>query len=241
MSQISVNYPVPGDPNSSEDQKVLTALQTIVNAVNALDNANIAPAAGIEGSKLADTSIAAAKLAANAVEEAKILNGAVTTDKLRDDETTDENRAVTTNHIRNGAVTTAKVAANAVTSDKVSLTTVTGTVVSGVSVSAVNTWTKLNNLSLTLAAGTHLLVGSFFVDIPSNAVPRNAEIQIRDGATVLANGFVEGNAGAEAVIAFPLFAVRTLASAGVIDVYLRSNNGFTIATADSRLIALRIA
>lgn len=138
MGLISVDYPVPGDPNSSEDQKVLDALQTIVNAVNALDNANIAPAAGIEGSKLSNTSIAAIKLAANAVEESKILNGAVTTDKigndavtadkLRDDASTDSNRAVTANHIRNGAVTVGKLGAAAVVESNIDATARWGTV-----------------------------------------------------------------------------------------------------------------
>ena len=138
MAQISVNYPVPGDPNSTEDQKVLTALQTIVNAVNSLNDDNIVGNAAIQGSKLANTSIAATKLATNAVEEAKILNGAVTTeklgndavtaDKLRDDASTDSNRAVTANHIRNGAVTAGKLGSAAVVESNIDATARWGTV-----------------------------------------------------------------------------------------------------------------
>jgi hypothetical protein len=123
MAQITVNYPVPGDPNSTEDQKVLTALQTLVNTINSLDNANLTGTAGIEGSKLANTSISASKLASNAVEESKILADAVTAEKLRDSADTDANRAVTTNHIRNSAVTTEKVADSAITTAKLSTPT----------------------------------------------------------------------------------------------------------------------
>lgn len=64
MAQINPSIPIIGDPVSTEEPKVKTALETIVAAVNALDNANIASGANINGSKLLDASIQAAKMAA---------------------------------------------------------------------------------------------------------------------------------------------------------------------------------
>ena len=135
MAQISVNYPQTGQPNSTEDPKIATALSTIVTAVNALDDANLVEAANINGSKLLNASIAAAKLASDSVETAKILasavttakiaNDAVTADKLADSASTDADRAVTTNHIRDNAITNAKVADNAINTAELASASVT--------------------------------------------------------------------------------------------------------------------
>lgn len=62
MAQVSVNYPVVGQANSTEDQKVVSALTALVTAINSLDDANIAAGANINGSKLLNTSVAAAKI-----------------------------------------------------------------------------------------------------------------------------------------------------------------------------------
>jgi hypothetical protein len=115
MAQVSVNYPVIGQPNSTEDPKVLAAFQALVTAINGLDNANIASNANINASKLLDGSIAAAKLATDAVETAKIKDGNVTTAKIGDSQITTAkigDSQVTTDKINDGAVTEAKIAAS---------------------------------------------------------------------------------------------------------------------------------
>lgn len=62
MAQINPDIPVIGNPVSTEDPKVKNALETIVAAVNSLDNANVASNADINGSKLLNGSVSAAKL-----------------------------------------------------------------------------------------------------------------------------------------------------------------------------------
>jgi hypothetical protein len=83
MGTINPQVPVVGEPNSTEDPKITSAITTIRDAINGdLDNDNIATSANISGSKLADTSIATAKLADDAVTAAKILTGAVGSTEL---------------------------------------------------------------------------------------------------------------------------------------------------------------
>jgi|DEB0MinimDraft_3_1074331.scaffolds.fasta_scaffold00292_18 hypothetical protein len=103
MSLLNLNLPIIGGTNANEDPKIRTALSDIQTVVNALDNANIASGADINGSKLDDATVSAAKLASNSVETAKIVNDAVTNDKIADD-------AVNTAQIADNAVTGAKIA-----------------------------------------------------------------------------------------------------------------------------------
>lgn len=94
----------------------------IVNDHNGnIVNINIHAAAGIEGTKLADSpnGVPTIKINDSAVTTAKIVDDAVDANKLKDDAAIDSNRAVTTNHIRDLAVTVAKLAADAVTAVKV--------------------------------------------------------------------------------------------------------------------------
>ena len=132
MAQINPNIPIIGDPVATEDPKVKTALEDIVDEINGkLDNTNIAAAgvANINGAKLLDASVAAAKLTTDSVETAKIVNDAVTNDKIGDD-------AVDTAQIADGAVETAQINDGAVTNAKLTLTTSTDTMTNDASVTA---------------------------------------------------------------------------------------------------------
>lgn len=64
MAQINPNIPIIGDPVATEEPKVKTALEDLVAAINALDDANIASNANINGSKLLNASVSAAKIVA---------------------------------------------------------------------------------------------------------------------------------------------------------------------------------
>lgn len=89
--------------------EVNTDFDTVYSEFNGnIDNANVKASAGIDGSKLADGTVATAKLA----------NDSVDNTKLKDSVAVDGDRAVTTDHIRDGAVTKAKHGAASVTSDK---------------------------------------------------------------------------------------------------------------------------
>jgi len=68
MTQLNLNLPVIGQTNTTEDPKIRTALSDIQTVVNALDNANIANNAAINGSKLLDGSIAHSKIAAQTID-----------------------------------------------------------------------------------------------------------------------------------------------------------------------------
>jgi hypothetical protein len=144
VAQINPNIPIIGNPVATEDPKVKTALEDIVDEINGkLDNTNIAAAgvANINGAKLLDASVAAAKLTTDSVETAKIVNDAVTNDKIGDDavdtaqiaDDAVENAqiaddAVDTAQIADGAVETAQIADGAVTNAKVTFTHETGTI-----------------------------------------------------------------------------------------------------------------
>lgn len=82
MAQLNLNLPIIGNPNTTEDPKIRTALSDIETVVNSLDNTNIAANAGINGSKLLDASIAEAKLGSASVTSAKLADNAVTTAKI---------------------------------------------------------------------------------------------------------------------------------------------------------------
>jgi hypothetical protein len=138
MSLLNLNLPIIGGTNANEDPKIRTALSDIQTVVNALDDANIAPGADINGSKLDDATVSTAKLAANSVETAKIATDAVTNDKIDDDavdtaqiaDDAVENAqiaddAVDTAQIADGAVETAQLEASAVTDAKLATNAVT--------------------------------------------------------------------------------------------------------------------
>lgn len=135
MAQINPDIPIVGNPVATEEPKVKSALEDIVDEINGkLDNTNIAAAgvANINGAKLLDASVAAAKLTTDSVETAKIVNDAVTNDKIADaavdtaqiaaDAVTGaqiEDDAVNTEHIADGAVDTAQISDDAVTGAKI--------------------------------------------------------------------------------------------------------------------------
>lgn len=130
MAQVSVNYPVVGQANSTEDPKVVAALQALVTAINALDDANIASGANINATKLLNSSIETGKLADNAVTTAKIADSQVTSAKIVDGTiaTADlADSAVTSAKIADGTIATGDIANGAVTSDKIA----DGTIVNG--------------------------------------------------------------------------------------------------------------
>ena len=108
----NINPPIPelGGSTKNEDPKIQTALEIIRDQINGLlDNSNIKPAAGIEGSKLAAGGITTTQLANLAVTTDKLVNDAVDSTKLSDSASNDALRAVTTNHIKDAAVTNAKL------------------------------------------------------------------------------------------------------------------------------------
>jgi hypothetical protein len=73
MALINPQVPVIGQPNSTEEPKITSAINTITTAVNGnLDNANIKTGANINGSKLLDGSVTAAQLANDAVTSDKV-------------------------------------------------------------------------------------------------------------------------------------------------------------------------
>lgn len=82
MATISVSLPSDGDTIDVADYN--TPVTTIVNAINGnLDNDNIAAAAAIAGTKLADSAISTAKVADSAITTAKIADTNVTSEKLK--------------------------------------------------------------------------------------------------------------------------------------------------------------
>lgn len=89
----------------ADGDQVDTELNTLFTLVNGnIDNQNIKPAAGIDGSKLASGSVGTTQLADLSVDN----------NKLKYDAAVDGNRAVTTNHIRDGAVTQPKIPQDAI-------------------------------------------------------------------------------------------------------------------------------
>ena len=77
MAQVNPDIPVIGNPVATEDPKVKNALEAIVNALNAIDNANIASNADINGAKLLAGSINTTQIADAAITSAKIAPNAV--------------------------------------------------------------------------------------------------------------------------------------------------------------------
>ena len=85
MGTINPQVPVVGLPNSTEEPKITSAINTIATVINGnLDNANINNAANINASKLLDASVATAKLADNSVTNAKMADNSVNTAELVD-------------------------------------------------------------------------------------------------------------------------------------------------------------
>lgn len=83
MGTISVSLPSDGDTIDAADYN--TPINTIVNLANGnIDNANIAAAAAIAGTKLADSAISTAKIASKAATLAK-LDGGSTAGVLKTD------------------------------------------------------------------------------------------------------------------------------------------------------------
>ena len=79
MALINPTIPTIGQPNSSEDQDIVNAFNTIVSAINGgLDTANLAAGAGITGAQLAAAAGITASQLATAVQAAAGLNGAST-------------------------------------------------------------------------------------------------------------------------------------------------------------------
>lgn len=77
MPQVNPDIPIIGNPVATEDPKVKNALETIVSALNALDNANIASNADINGAKLLNGSVATGKIADAAITAEKIAPNAI--------------------------------------------------------------------------------------------------------------------------------------------------------------------
>lgn len=74
MALISPTIPTIGQPNSTEDQDIVNALNTIVSAINGgLDNANIAAAAGVTAAQLAAAVQAAAGLNGSSTRRGKCI------------------------------------------------------------------------------------------------------------------------------------------------------------------------
>lgn len=97
--------------------EVDTDLNKIYTEINGnLDDNNVKPSAGIQGSKLAAGSVGTTQLTDDSVDN----------NKLKDDAAVDANRAVTTNHIRDAAVATTKIADLAVTNAKIADGTIQG-------------------------------------------------------------------------------------------------------------------
>lgn len=67
MAQINPNIPILGNPVSTEEPKVKTALETLVSTINALDDANVANNANLNGSKLLDRSVDFGKMIAQPI------------------------------------------------------------------------------------------------------------------------------------------------------------------------------
>jgi dihydroxyacetone kinase DhaKLM complex PTS-EIIA-like component DhaM len=83
MGTINPQVPTVGQPNSTEDPKIASAITTIRDAINGeLDDDNIAASADINGSKLLNASVATAKIADDAVTAAKIATGVVGSTEL---------------------------------------------------------------------------------------------------------------------------------------------------------------
>lgn len=84
MGTISPSIPTVGEPNSTEDPKVRSALIDIRDEINGqLDNDNIAAAAGISGTKLADNTVTGAKISATAnIDGTKLTDTTIPSSKL---------------------------------------------------------------------------------------------------------------------------------------------------------------
>jgi hypothetical protein len=196
MSLLNLSLPIIGGTNANEDPKIRTALSDIQTVVNALDNANIASGADINGSKLDDATISAAKLAANSVETAKIVNDAVTNDKIGDD-------AVDTAQIADGAVTTATIDDNAVTDAKLAAST-TGTATNSAAVDIGSITARTLPGNVILLAGSVLrtsgswAVGDTIVTLPAGFRPtteQNALGWSGGGASLVAQPITITTAG----------------------------------------------
>lgn len=103
--------------------------EAIVTQVNGnIENVNISPTAGIEGTKLADApnGIPTVKINDLAVNENKLATDSVTTTKIKDSNVTSAKLAadsITTAKIQNGAVTGAKIGATEVNAAKIKFST----------------------------------------------------------------------------------------------------------------------
>jgi hypothetical protein len=231
MGQINPDIPVIGNPVSTEDAKVKTALETLVATINGLDNANIASNANINASKLLDGSIAAAKLATDAVETAKIKDGSVTTAKIVDAQ-------VTTAKIGDSQVTTAKIDNGAVTNAKLNLSssTVTGTNTSAGDVEEVAVDT------LSLGAGTYLVLFNGYVDFPETVTTCNVRLKRGSTQITLFNPRVPGTSAATRVVLPLSFGeLVTLTTSQVISVTVQAPTTGFGSTVGGSLTVLKIA
>lgn len=180
MAQVSVNYPVVGQANSTEDPKVVTALQALVTAINALDDANIASGANINAAKLLNSSIETGKLADNAVTTAKIADSQVTSAKIADGAiaTADiANSAVTSAKIADGTIATGDIANGAVTSAKIA----DGTIVNGDIANGTLSPAKFSPIFNQAALGANLQISGWATPISINLTSSGTYLAIASG------------------------------------------------------------
>jgi len=264
MSLLNLNLPTIGGTNANEDPKIRTALSDIQTVVNALDNANIASGADINGSKLDDATISAAKLASDSVETAKIVNDAVTNDKIGDDavdtaqiaDDAVENAqiaddavdtaqiadgAVETAQINDGAVTTAKIADDAVTSAKLGLTTVQDFAHSQIVYQGTGVQT-ITNLSVSLTAGTWLILAQMNFEVSNGLL---CKTYLSDGSgNISGDVFFEGEGRVDYSIPVVITALVTFTETKTVGVVIGSGAGgsvdILVPLSKSRLTAVKL-
>jgi hypothetical protein len=208
MAEISPQIPEIGQPNNTEDPKIVNALTTITDEINGnLDNDNIASGANINGSKLLAASVDTTQLAASAVETAKIADSNVTTAKIADSN-----------------VTTAKIADDAVTSAKLNMSYTSAEMGSDSSLIGTSESTVLTSDSL--GAGTYLMVAAVMCKVKEGDT---MTLWVKDGASVLATTTVS------AADSTALTDIRI--SASMIDVYVKPGTGTLTLTAQGSSIA----
>jgi hypothetical protein len=163
MGTINPQLPVVGQPNTTEDPKIISAINTIADAINGeLDNSNIADDADINGNKLLVGSVSGGP-------GGQIAYGTLVGGQLVDN-------TITATQIGTGEVGTAELASNAVTADKVATTTssaiASASGYTGTATAYLHPTARLVTLEGTRVGGASVTAGAYVIGtVPSGYRP----------------------------------------------------------------------
>lgn len=169
MGIVTITLPTVGQPDTSEEPLIVTALTALRDALNGnIENVNIKSNAAIDYSKLAALASGQMVVGNGGLPVAVTISGDVTVNSA----------GVVT--IGNSKITTVKIASDAVTQDKIAHGADELALNTATTIASASTWTTINNLSVTAPeTGRYHCWGNIVVT-NTNASSAVIECQARD-------------------------------------------------------------